>query len=209
MGRAFADEWGSSPRVRGKRAIGEQGSSEQGLIPACAGKTVGNLTADPELRAHPRVCGENRVGCFTRPGVPGSSPRVRGKLSHGENAVCLFGLIPACAGKTPFHGSGRGSVGAHPRVCGENADKHSPTLLHGGSSPRVRGKHLAPAMERIAPGLIPACAGKTEVDPVTSTPPRAHPRVCGENSASTSGRNLPLGSSPRVRGKRGCCVVNE
>ena len=50
-----------------------------GLIPACAGKTrhVKEPLKDP--RAHPRVCGENRVKAREFSIVEGSSPRVRGK----------------------------------------------------------------------------------------------------------------------------------
>ena len=71
-----------------------------------------------------------------------------------------------------------------------------------GSSPRVRGKRYEPEGGLVRTGLIPACAGKTSSPESSSGPLRAHPRVCGENTA----RPIPIGSgegsSPRVRGKR-------
>ena len=72
----------------------------------------------------------------------------------------------------------------------------------GGSSPRVRGKLFHVCRERGGQGLIPACAGKTSLRRCRVPFPRAHPRVCGENTRSRWRQNLPWGSSPRVRGKR-------
>ena len=49
--------------------------------------------------------------------------------------------------------------------------------------------------------LIPAWAGKTVRMDELPQPVRAHPRVGGENSRSTSQIVVPFGSSPRGRGK--------
>ena len=131
---------GSSPRVRGKQPRWRERTMKAGLIPACAGKTrVGRPNMEC-LRAHPRVCGEN--GCWRRAWrlVVGSSPRVRGKLYDGINALSKRRLIPACAGKT--NGPNRKPVqrAAHPRVCGENGMPKIRAICVVGSSPRVRGK---------------------------------------------------------------------
>ena len=50
---------GSSPRVRGKRAITVYPPFSRGLIPACAGKTHPPASSQAKPPAHPRVCGEN------------------------------------------------------------------------------------------------------------------------------------------------------
>ena len=50
-------------------------------------------------------------------------------------------------------------------------------------------------------GLIPACAGKTQGWNGLQLPPRAHPRVCGENQVHLQKVHAGTGSSPRVRGK--------
>ena len=49
------------------------------------------------------------------------------------------------------------------------------------------------------PGLIPACAGKTSTPTSRPCPPRAHPRVCGENECGEAQGLAGGGSSPRVR----------
>ena len=50
---------GSSPRVRGKLPDGQITELGDGLIPACAGKTLSLDTHHYTRGAHPRVCGEN------------------------------------------------------------------------------------------------------------------------------------------------------
>ena len=212
---------GSSPRVRGKHARRRAGRRQDGLIPACAGKTDSPRRAGLRGPAHPRVCGENgRMG--GTPGRPsGSSPRVRGKLGEREGGEVGPGLIPACAGKTRRHAAASDRARAHPRVCGENRRGTSSPLSGCGSSPRVRGKLLVvrvaqhhrgssprvrgkPAHRRDRGrrgGLIPACAGKTDRLHWTTPPRRAHPRVCGENLVQDRVRENTAGSSPRVRGK--------
>ena len=112
--------YGSSPRVRGKQNTGNNNVSSVGLIPACAGKTVILLACLVTNWAHPRVCGENLTFQNTPELVPGSSPRVRGKLGRDLARKPWLGLIPACAGKTPGQRVTEPSASAHPRVCGEN-----------------------------------------------------------------------------------------
>ena len=131
----------------------------------------------------------------------GSSPRVRGKLRCLLPRVVQAGLIPACAGKTRSSRRPARNCPAHPRVCGENLTSTPTLLATRGSSPRVRGKR--PPTTRAAPhtGLIPECAGKTAADHAGGTAYRAHPRVCGENLIPVIEALVPVGSSPRVRGK--------
>ena len=70
---------GSSPRVRGKHATTHESVDIAGLIPACAGKTMGSCAAAVVMTAHPRVCGENPAAEIITAFGGGSSPRVRGK----------------------------------------------------------------------------------------------------------------------------------
>ena len=53
--------------------------------------------------------------------VPGSSPRMRGALSHGMRRWSIKRIIPAYAGSTSTWGKTGCSRGDHPRVCGEHA----------------------------------------------------------------------------------------
>ena len=155
-----------------------------------------------EIRAHPRVCGENYTENAPVRSSAGSSPRVRGKRECSSLGRIRCGLIPACAGKTGRRRFKQGCGAAHPRVCGENKFVGVGGAAHDGSSPRVRGK-LEGGFFHVAPvGLIPACAGKTTADPVSHIAPWAHPRVCGENLKLSPQCFCMSGSSPRVRGKQ-------
>ena len=196
-----AQEVGSSPRVRGKRGPLTDRPRPPRLIPACAGKTA-SRPADPDAtRAHPRVCGENAKNVGTQVPAQGSSPRVRGKPSKHPELGDDGGLIPACAGKTLKWEVFGCYNWAHPRVCGENSRAAETPSGSQGSSPRVRGKLMLPRVIAAHPGLIPACAGKTDSTQTPSCEMTAHPRVCGENFLSWEPRMTERGSSPRVRGK--------
>ena len=70
---------GSSPRVRGKPVYVGDHRAREGLIPACAGKTVALAITLDSAGAHPRVCGENVNLHSAGLWLAGSSPRVRGK----------------------------------------------------------------------------------------------------------------------------------
>ena len=86
--------------MRGKLPGPGPGQRTLGLIPAYAGKTHGRGERIHVDRAHPRVCGENKIRDSARFRVAGSSPRMRGKLAGGVIGVQYAGLIPAYAGKT-------------------------------------------------------------------------------------------------------------
>ena len=112
-------------------------------------------------------------------------------------------LIPARAGKTsPTWTSSPGGP-AHPRACGENSRTAPEAAETFGSSPRVRGKPTVPVVRTERTGLIPARAGKTDVERQVLRAHRAHPRACGENITLTILMPVAPGSSPRVRGKLG------
>ena len=154
-------EVGSPPRVRGKPAARKKEEIAQRLTPACAGKTSELPTARTFAAAHPRVCGENRAVLVALSARWGSPPRVRGKLCHLCGEPITDRLTPACAGKTGEEAVDVCEVGAHPRVCGENARRAARLDFICGSPPRVRGK-LARHTDGVqGAGLTPACAGKT------------------------------------------------
>ena len=70
-----------------------------------------------------------------------------------------------------------------------------------GSSPRVRGKHLAARTRRHQLGLIPARAGKISGRCWGGCASSAHPHACGENTTRYGCHPSNGGSSPRMQGK--------
>ena len=173
--------YGSPPRVRGKLGSARIYSRRRRITPACAGKTKEFLRKYLRVPDHPRVCGENVRGSYSKFSNNGSPPRVRGKLKR--RAVCdgVKRITPACAGKTWRKYFSANSAADHPRVCGENRVDETPEDWWDGSPPRVRGKPCSNSRPSTMSRITPACAGKTRFPRVGCQYPADHPRVCGEN----------------------------
>ena len=193
-----------------------------GLIPAHAGKTLGQDSTGRSGWAHPRSRGENVTPSTGVVRVEGSSPLTRGKHRDRRADTRRQGLIPAHAGKTVIPVATQIGQAAHPRSRGENQQAAIEEQKGKGSSPLTRGKLGIGVGDVGDGGLIPAHAGKTEVQEVGGTMPglipahagktarfrpgragrSAHPRSRGENAMPRSDTSPIAGSSPLTRGKR-------
>ena len=131
----------------------------------------------------------------------GSSPRMRGKLSHVISLRFHQRIIPAHAGQTDGRFRWEQGDADHPRACGAN---ERPTVLCRfirGSSPRMRGKRSAAHRSAGARRIIPAHAGQTPPRMSVTLTPADHPRACGANTNQSQRNKQQHGSSPRMRGK--------
>ena len=152
---------GSSPQVRGRLRQGAVVALALGLIPAGAGQTIQTCGSVILREAHPRRCGADGRKWLTSKRRRGSSPQVRGRLGRFRHQTHRNGLIPAGAGQTLRNHLCHRQVLAHPRRCGADALRvYSPGQVVG-SSPQVRGRHLATFDDTQGAGLIPAGAGQT------------------------------------------------
>ena len=172
---------GSSPHARGKHPDHLEAKARIGLIPACAGKTVGHEVLGTVTKAHPRMRGENYLHLSFIPIDFGSSPHARGKQRRADLDHRRTRLIPACAGKTAGVWRTKYVLEAHPRMRGENEWSYSSSRPTKGSSPHARGKLCLGAASWVERGLIPACAGKTKNPRSFPMDKKAHPRMRGEN----------------------------
>ena len=176
---------GSSPRVRGRRLLLPMLVRPKRLIPAGAGQTGASLPTRLSHRAHPRGCGADLSAMVVDLVDPGSSPRVRGRPR------CTVGVDSGCA--------------AHPRGCGADRMQAYQAMGGMGSSPRVRGRRVEADAGVAAGGLIPAGAGQTLARARATPSAGAHPRGCGADDVPVAPAIVPVGSSPRVRGRPPCC----
>ena len=192
---------GSSPLTRGKLLHGALDVQRARLIPAHAGKTLGEVLERYVAGAHPRSRGENRETGRIRVRSLGSSPLTRGKLPPRSARGRRRGLIPAHAGKTCFRRSVWRRGPAHPRSRGENDQGAPDHVWPAGSSPLTRGKRNQQGCPRARRRLIPAHAGKTTTGRARSSCTQAHPRSRGENEINKAAREHAAGSSPLTRGK--------
>ena len=132
---------GSSPRMRGTRAIRVLSCSLRGIIPAYAGNTYHSFPRACRMRDHPRVCGEHFDSISALQRTAGSSPRMRGTQHYINAGLSPTGIIPAYAGNTS-----------------------SVSFLVWrltGSSPRMRGTPHLCRDAASGRGIIPAYAGNT------------------------------------------------
>ncbi len=151
-----------------------------GITPACAGKSLISRLVDGGVKDHPRMCGEKPLNVVFAVVLTGSPPHVRGK----GDCYCAFefpaGITPACAGKSPPPSPPLKESGDHPRMCGEKLRLTGLKCSSRGSPPHVRGKVPKGALRGCAPGITPACAGKSRSCRSNQSLCRDHPRMCGE-----------------------------
>ena len=92
-----------------------------------------------------------------------SSPHVR-RARHGDRSCDASSwIIPACAGSTPRRTGTAKAARDHPRMRGEHLADDRRCSMKPGSSPHARGAPAAGRCDAGAAGIIPACAGSTEV----------------------------------------------
>ena len=131
----------------------------------------------------------------------GNIPAYAGKTTTTVLVAPAAREHPRVCGETSPPPSPAGDQKEHPRVCGENFFDEIGDFLDGGTSPRMRGKHLPSASKAWIPRNIPAYAGKTSGTVYCAVLPAEHPRVCGENDTRTRPGYQRGGTSPRMRGK--------
>ena len=152
---------GSSPHARGARRVHDASEALPGIIPACAGSTIGAFSALRMPRDHPRIRGE-RCLCFRNAQcMQGSSPHTRGAPSQAAVRVRRRGIIPACAGSTRAWLRQACTRWDHPRMRGEHVREGEKPPENAGSSPPARGALLPPVTDSVGLGIIPAYAGST------------------------------------------------
>ena len=180
---------GLPPRMRGKDVELLALLVHHGITPACAGKRKKCRKCRPGLGDHPRMCGEKKFTFDAGKLIPGSPPRMRGKVAGAARRDFLTGITPAYAGKRDRQDQQRAVRGDHPRVCGEKKSGSAATACSSGSPPRMRGKVLSGLATWLPIGITPAYAGKRRKRPEHAVKPWDHPRVCGEKAFPASTRS--------------------
>ena len=173
---------GSSPLVRGQLRDSWKDYAAARIIPARAGPTWSVRRCRCARPDHPRSCGANLSDSELESIRGGSSPLVRGQLGF-ERGLPAFGrIIPARAGPTTVDLLDARGKADHPRSCGANRHDQIVGILHGGSSPLVRGQHTPYIIGVNKKRIIPARAGPTARRAGESKEQADHPRSCGANA---------------------------
>ncbi len=191
---------GSSPLARGALGNASRSHTRDRIIPACAGSTGRCPRSSPRCRDHPRLRGEHLESMSIAYLIWGSSPLARGALPTERRLHPSRGIIPACAGSTCRCRADLRRAEDHPRLRGEHASRAPSNHLRPGSSPLARGAREWPRYESGEPGIIPACAGSTDVPALVDDLIGDHPRLRGEHRFSRRQSAGSWGSSPLARG---------
>ena len=110
---------GSSPRMRGTGLERHRHAGWHRFIPAYAGNSRSRPLEVGPRSVHPRVCGEQALNMPPSTSLVGSSPRMRGTVSHLARIVFKRRFIPAYAGNRSQATPISSASPVHPRVCGE------------------------------------------------------------------------------------------
>ena len=114
---------GSSPRMRGSRAVITMRAKNHGIIPAHAGLTHRAWAVLAAHWDHPRACGAHCQRTELALRKEGSSPRMRGSPPEISCHAAFCGIIPAHAGLTLGLRRFLCLFGDHPRACGAHTKK--------------------------------------------------------------------------------------
>ena len=139
----------SPPRARGREALASALRKRYGITPACAGKSNPAPPPRPRPGNHPRVRGEEERTLLCVSLLMESPPRARGRNPAALGRGGLFGITPACTGKSR-------APGRRPSFRPE-------------SPPRARGRDTLQSALRQVNGITPACAGKSQCSTDSNT----------------------------------------
>ena len=133
-------------------------------------------------------------------GKQGSSPHARGPQLSTEQLERLARIIPACAGSTERMERPHQFNKDHPRMRGVHWVAVNVPVKVTGSSPHARGPPHGNQIRRTSTGIIPACAGSTDI--IIACPCRVvdHPRMRGVHLTQSKNSLAVIGSSPHARG---------
>ena len=153
---------GSPPRTRGKVEIRKKTNQVVGITPAHAGKRFVSVSRNSAVRDHPRACGEKGPLADMKESLPGSPPRLRGKVTIPVKGIVVVRITPAHAGKRFVSVLASGAAGDHPRACGEKQHNRWETMdTQGGDHPRACGeKHPILRHKLTYSGSPPRMRGK-------------------------------------------------
>ena len=191
---------GSPPRVRGTEPPSASIEYRVRITPACAGNSFMFAMVTGAVKDHPRVCGEQKEPSISDALLVGSPPRVRGTVDELISRYRGEGITPACAGNRFRSRCLHPHFWDHPRVCGEQLPGGHGRMRGIGSPPRVRGTAVSASVRARRLGITPACAGNRLLSLQKAVVFWDHPRVCGEQFATSLCKKALEGSPPRVRG---------
>ncbi len=179
-----------------------KGVRNEGITPACAGKTRDRCRRAGKAEDHPRLRGKNYVVTDSKNPQIGSPPLAREKRIKRNHQEPRPGITPACAGKTTLLRCYDAGNRDHPRLRGKNLTPIAIPVKDKGSPPLAREKRKTTVIRNDGARITPACAGKTNANYHCRMPAKDHPRLRGKNTRLICRSSRTRGSPPLAREKR-------
>ena len=128
------------------------------------------------------------------------APRMWGILTECCAEAARLRFIPTRVGNTCASIMRQLASSVHPHACGEYLAFPFQPRLVAGSSPRVWGIPVRPAVRLKPNRFIPTRVGNTSAFSFSNSFSAVHPHACGEYDVEPGVMHGQLGSSPRVWG---------
>ena len=140
---------GSPPLARERRIVRLAACTDVRITPACAGKTMGDITKIKAEEDHPRLRGKDTLGFPSHCGRAGSPPLARERRVPAARNRGKPGITPACAGKTGLTSFQTIAPWDHPRLRGKDVKQFITKQDDSGSPPLARERPASIPRSRI------------------------------------------------------------
>ena len=195
-------ENGSPPQVRSGR-LGQAGApAGPRVTSAGAERTAAVPRRRPAPTGHLRGCGADLPGRMRTLLGDGSPPQVRSGPVPPPDRRRLRRVTSAGAERTAEVPRVNLAGAGHLRRCGADKSVHWPVRRRFGSPPRVRSGRRPPGRLDVSPRVTSAGAERTCPGSRSRAAATGHLRGCGADRQVALGRQVAVGSPPRVRSGR-------
>ena len=197
---ATLDKAGTSPHLRGNQRIGQSKRRAYRDIPAPTGQPRKVSFPRRSDRGHPRTYGATTYAILNRDGDAGTSPHLRGNRRSHTPDRGLYRDIPAPTGQPASQGRRTRPCRGHPRTYGATLTTFKRAQDDKGTSPHLRGNHIAALNACVDARDIPAPTGQPLTWPIEGEGLRGHPRTYGATASVRVSKRSGAGTSPHLRG---------
>ena len=189
------------PHAWGRRLHQLAVTPVHGNTPTCVGKTTAASGLWGSAQKHPHMRGEDNTSNALLSSLRETPPHAWGRLNHAHTELSHGGNTPTCVGKTLNFWVGFQPTRKHPHMRGEDFTAARQRIEDLETPPHAWGRREQGTRGRKVHRNTPTCVGKTGCRTRSSSSPRKHPHMRGEDHAPHTPRNSSCGNTPTCVGK--------
>ena len=169
------------PHAWGRRLAFPAALHRPGNTPTCVGKTPAPARGHAGSWKHPHMRGEDNRGKRVVGFGSETPPHAWGRLNHAHTELSHGGNTPTCVGKTLPLRVSASKIWKHPHMRGEDESKGQEAEKYTETPPHAWGRPGEVTIFFVLLGNTPTCVGKTGCRTRSSSSPRKHPHMRGED----------------------------